>query len=203
MRRRLLPVLTALAAVASAGGSGVAATGPGFPSGVAAGEVRATSALLWTRAPAPGPLRVEVARSGSFAGALVRRSRARVADLTVTVPVRAHLVGELRTQTLEPPAPAGTGVWEVVTGPVATNTYGREIERFLGAPGSAAFVTALFFTPPPPRGLGLACANVDQPGYAQVVVTARTLTVTPRAAAGRRVVGASGRPCAPLVLRAR
>ena len=122
--------------------------------------------------------------------------------VVLTTDAHAHLVGELRTRTLEPPAPVGTGVWEVVTGPVATNTYGREIERFLGAPGSAALVTALFFTPPPPRGLGLACVNVDQPGYAQVTVTARTLTVTPKTAAGRRVVGASGRPCAPLVLRA-
>jgi predicted nicotinamide N-methyase len=45
--------------------------------------------------------------------------------------------------------------------------------------------------------------NVDQYGYAQVVVTARTLTVMPKTAAGRRVLDASGRPCAPLVVRAR
>jgi phosphodiesterase/alkaline phosphatase D-like protein len=122
--------------------------------------------------------------------------------VVLTTDTHAHLIGELRTRTLEPEGPAGTGVWEVVTGPVATNTYGREIERYLGAPGSSAFVTALFLKPPPPRGLGLPCVNVDRYGYAQVVVTARTLTVTPKDAAGRRVLDASGRACAPLVVRA-
>jgi alkaline phosphatase D len=122
--------------------------------------------------------------------------------VVLTTDSHAHMVGELRTGTLTA-APAGTGVWEVVTGPVATNTYGREIDGYLGARGTAGFVTALFFKPPPPRGLGLECVNVDQYGYAQVVVTARTLTVTPKTAAGRRVLDASGRPCAPLVVRAR
>jgi alkaline phosphatase D len=122
--------------------------------------------------------------------------------VVLTTDSHAHMVGELRTGTLSP-APASTGIWEVVTGPVATNTYGREIDRYLGARGTAGFVTALFFKPPPPRGLGLECVNVDQYGYAQVVVTSRALTVTPRTAAGGRVVDASGRPCAPLVLRAR
>jgi alkaline phosphatase D len=121
--------------------------------------------------------------------------------VVLTTDAHAHMVGELRTGTLSA-APLSTGIWEVVTGPVATNTYGREIDGFLGARGTAGFVTALFFKPPPPRGLGLPCVNVDQYGYAEVVVRARTLTVTPKTAAGRRVVDAGGRPCAPLVVRA-
>ena len=123
--------------------------------------------------------------------------------VVLTTDSHAHLIGEIRTQTLEGPEPVGTGIWEVVTGPVATNTYSREIDGFLGAPGSGGFVTGLFFKPPPPRGLGLLCAQTDAYGYAQVVATARTLTVTPKTAAGKRVTELGGAPCGPLVLRAR
>jgi alkaline phosphatase D len=92
--------------------------------------------------------------------------------VVLTTDTHAHLIGEIRRSTLEPPAPVGTGIWEVVTGPVATNTYGKEIDAFLGSPGAGALVTGLFFKPAPPSGLGLRCAATDQYGYAQVEVTA-------------------------------
>lgn len=123
--------------------------------------------------------------------------------VVLTTDTHAHLIGEIRTSTLEGPEPVGTGVWEVVTGPVATNTYAKEIDGFLGAPGAGSLVNALFFKPPPPRGLGLACAATDQFGYAEVVVTAATLTVTPKTPAGTLVPEPTGQRCAPLVLRAR
>ena len=123
--------------------------------------------------------------------------------VVLTTDTHAHLIGELRTQTLEGPAPVGTGVWEVVTGPVATNTYAREIDTFLGGPGAGDLITSLFFKPAPPRGLGLACAATDVYGYAQVTVTATTLTVRPKAASGGPVREKTGATCAPLVLRAR
>jgi phosphodiesterase/alkaline phosphatase D-like protein len=123
--------------------------------------------------------------------------------VVLTTDTHAHLIGEIRTQTLEPGGPVGTGIWEVVTGPVATNTYGKEVDEFLGAPGTAVFVGGLFLKPPPPRGLGLACAALDTYGYAEVEVTATALTVTPKDIAGRRVRDVNGTPCAPLVVRAR
>jgi alkaline phosphatase D len=122
--------------------------------------------------------------------------------VVLTTDTHAHLIGEIRTSTLEGPAPVGTGIWEVVTGPVATNTYAKEIDSFLKSPGAGALVTGLFFKPPPPRGLGLACAATDTYGYAQVAVTPTRLTVTPKAAAGGRVLDATGVPCAPLVVPA-
>ena len=85
---------------------------------------------------------------------------------------------------------------------MATNTYAKEIDDFLGSPGAGALVNALFFKPPPPGGIGLACSAVDQYGYAQVSVTATRLTVTPKRASGARVLDATGRPCAPLVVPA-
>jgi alkaline phosphatase D len=121
----------------------------------------------------------------------------------LTTDMHAHVIGEVRTDTFAAGGPSGTGIWEVVTGPVATNTYAKEIDSFLGAPGFGAVVTGAFFKPAPPRGLGLRCAQTDAFGYAQVTVTSTRLTVQPRTASGGVVVDATGAPCAPLVVRAR
>lgn len=123
--------------------------------------------------------------------------------VVLTTDTHAHLIGEVRRRTLEGPTPVGTGIWEVVTGPVATSSYARKLEAFLGIPGAVTFVTGLFFKPEPPRGLGLRCVRTDVNGYAQVVASADTLTVTPKDATGARVTEAGGAPCGPLVLRAR
>jgi phosphodiesterase/alkaline phosphatase D-like protein len=122
--------------------------------------------------------------------------------VVMTTDTHAHLIGEIRTDTFAAGGPVGTGIWEVVTGPVATNTYAKEIDSFLGAPGFGAVVTGAFFKPAPPRGLGLRCAQTDQYGYAHVTVTSATLTVQPRTASGGIVLDASGAPCAPLIVRA-
>ncbi len=122
--------------------------------------------------------------------------------VVLTTDTHAHLIGEVRTQTLEGPQPVGTGIFEVVTGPVATNTYQREIDSFLGAAGTGAFINALFFKPAPPRGLGLTCANTDQFGYSEVSVTATRLTVTPKTDRGVPVKDSTGAACGPLVLTA-
>ena len=122
--------------------------------------------------------------------------------VVLTTDTHAHLVGEIRTETFGPGGPIGTGIWEVVTGPVATNTYANEIDEFLGSPGSGAVVTGALFKPQPPNGLGLRCAQTDTYGYAQVTVTGSTLTVQPKTSGGTTVRDATGVPCAPLVVRA-
>jgi hypothetical protein len=116
--------------------------------------------------------------------------------------MHAHVIGEIRMETFATGGPVGTGIWEAVTGPVATNTYAKEIDSFLGAAGFGAVVTGAFFKPEPPRGLGLRCAQTDAYGYAQVTVTSSRLTVQPRTASGGVVIDATGTPCAPLVVRA-
>jgi alkaline phosphatase D len=120
----------------------------------------------------------------------------------LTTDTHANLIGEVRLQTLEGP-PVGTGIWEVVTGPVATNTYAREIDAAIGVPGTGDFVTALFLKPAPPLGIGMQCAATDVFSYSQVVVSSTRLTVTPKTAAGAPVVEKTGAPCGPLVLVAR
>ena len=121
--------------------------------------------------------------------------------VVLTTDTHAHLIGEIRTQTFGASGPVGTGIFEVIAGPVATNTYAKEIDAFLGSPGSGAVVSGAFFKPQPPAGLGLRCAQTDAYGYAQVTVTGSTLTVQPKTARGGRVIDVNGVPCAPLVVR--
>jgi phosphodiesterase/alkaline phosphatase D-like protein len=120
----------------------------------------------------------------------------------LTTDAHANWIGEVRLQTLEPGGPVGTGIWEVVTGPVATNTYARGVDQVVGSAGAGTTIEALFFKPAPPRGLGLTCSATDVYSYAEVRVTASMLTVTPKDAAGRQVREKLGAPCGPLVLRA-
>ena len=119
----------------------------------------------------------------------------------LTTDTHANLINEVRFRTLG--VARGSGMWEVVTGPVATNTFAKEIDRFLGQPGSGTAIAALFFKPQPPTGLGMRCAAIDTYSYAQVTVTARTLTVAALDATGRPVREATGVACAPLVIAAR
>jgi alkaline phosphatase D len=114
--------------------------------------------------------------------------------------LHGNLVGEVRTQTLEPGGPIGTGILEAVTGPVATNTFAKEVDATLGSAGSGHAVAALFLKPAPPRGIGLRCAAIDVYSYAQVRVTSTALTITPKDQDGRLVREPGGTPCGPFVV---
>src|SRR6188472_199127 len=93
--------------------------------------------------------------------------RARVIDVLrsvrnvvlLTTDMHAYVIGENRTDAFAPGDPVGAGIWEVVSGPVATNTYAKERDSLLGAPGFAAVATGAFFKPEPHRRLGLRCAQ--------------------------------------------
>ena len=121
----------------------------------------------------------------------------------LTTDTHANFVGEVRLQTFEEGGPVGTGFLEVITGPVATNTYAREIDRVVGRPGSAQLLNALFFKPAPPRGIGMRCAATNVYSYAQVRVTRTTLTIVPKDLNGRLVRETGGAACGPIVVRAR
>jgi alkaline phosphatase D len=133
---------------------------------------------------------------------LLRFLQANVRNVVfLTTDTHANLVNEARYRTLGG-TPESSGIWEVVTGPVATNTFAKEIDAFLGSAGAGTAIGALFFKPPPPQGMGMRCAALDVYSYAQVTVTARTLTVALRDGRGRPVQEATGAQCAPLVLTA-
>jgi len=134
---------------------------------------------------------------------LLRFLQANVKNVVfLTTDTHANLVNEVRYRTLGG-APESSGIWEVVTGPVATNTFAKEIDGFLGTPGAGTAIGALFFKPPPPNGMGMRCAALDVYSYAEVTVTSRRLTVSLRDARGNPVQEATGTACAPLVVTAR
>jgi alkaline phosphatase D len=120
----------------------------------------------------------------------------------LTTDAHANLINEIRYQTLGGPV-VGSGMWEAVTGPVATNTFAKEIDNYLHSSAASAFIGSLFFKPPPPQGMGMSCAALDVYSYVEVTVTSKTLTVAPKDTQGRPVRDQSGAACAPLVVQAR
>jgi alkaline phosphatase D len=121
----------------------------------------------------------------------------------LTTDTHANFVNEVRLSTFGAGGPVGTGIWEVVTGPVATNTQNKEVDDTLGRPGMGSAITALFYKPAPPRGVGMACASADVYSYAEVKVTGTRLTVTPKDMAGKLVREETGGACGPFTFRAR
>jgi alkaline phosphatase D len=134
---------------------------------------------------------------------LLRFLQANVKNVVfLTTDTHANLINEIRYETLGA-NPESSGMWEVVTGPVATNTFAKEIDSTLGLAGAGTAIGALFFKPVPPQGVGMRCAALDVYSYAEVIVTARKVVIAPRDAAGKPVREATGVACAPLVLTAR
>ena len=123
--------------------------------------------------------------------------------VVLTTDTHANLVGDVRVQTFAPTGPVPSGITEVITGPVATNTYAKEVDEVLGRPGIGELVGAVFFKPQPPVGLGLSCVSLDTYSYAEVTVAASRLTVRLKDLRGRPVRDILGAPCAPVVVAAR
>ncbi|HEU5280095.1 MAG TPA: alkaline phosphatase D family protein [Gaiellaceae bacterium] len=121
----------------------------------------------------------------------------------LTTDTHANFVNDVRFQTLESGGPADSGITEVVTGPVATRTFAREIDNTLGTTGAGILISGLFFKPPAPRGVGMSCVSPDVYSYAEVSVTETTLTVTPKDSQGRIVTDITGQPCTPVVIQSR
>jgi alkaline phosphatase D len=123
--------------------------------------------------------------------------------VVLTTDTHADLVGDVHVKTFEPGGPQPSGVTEVVTGPVATNTFAKEIDAALGAKGTGNLLGAVFFKPQPPTGLGLRCVALDTYSYAEVTVTSSRLTIRLKGMNGQPVRDVLGAPCAPVVIRAR
>ena len=123
--------------------------------------------------------------------------------VVLTTDTHANLVGDVRLQTFAPSGPVPSGITEVITGPVATNTYAKEVDEVLGRPGIGELVGAVFFKPQPPVGLGLTCVSLDTYSYAEVTVAASRLTVRLKDLRGKPVRDILGAPCAPVVVAAR
>jgi alkaline phosphatase D len=114
----------------------------------------------------------------------------------LTTDFHANLVNHVRLATFpEEGGPIDTGIFDIVTGPVALKTMAVDTD-LKTRPGVSEILRALFRAPPP-NGLGMSCAALDVYSYAQVDVTARRLSVTLKDAQGRRVKETpSGPSCA-------
>jgi phosphodiesterase/alkaline phosphatase D-like protein len=124
----------------------------------------------------------------------------------LTTDTHGNLYNDARLSTFpEEGGPVDSGMNEMVTGPVATMTFAKEIDGATGKPGSGDLVTNLFFKQPPPNGPGMVCAATDVFSYTQVKVTSTAVTLTPKDLNGKPVTEKSdGNPrCGPFTIPAK
>ena len=114
--------------------------------------------------------------------------------------VHANWVNEARMQTFEEGGVQGSGIIEATTGPVATFTQAKEVDRITGREGSGQLIARAFWKPPPPDGVGMACSANDSYSYGQVTVTATKLTIRLLDLNGKPVIDANGSPCATITI---
>jgi phosphodiesterase/alkaline phosphatase D-like protein len=122
----------------------------------------------------------------------------------LTTDTHANMYNDARLSTFqEEGGTVNSGINEMVTGPVATMTFAKEINGAAGDPRAGDFVTAGFFKPPPPDGVGMQCASIDVYSYTEVKVTSTAVTLTPKDIAGKPVKEKSGAPCGPFTIAAK
>jgi phosphodiesterase/alkaline phosphatase D-like protein len=121
----------------------------------------------------------------------------------LTTDHHANLVNTVKYTTLEDQGVQDSGIFDFATGPAATMTYAKEIDSAVGQPGSGDLVRGAFLKPPPPGGIGMACAAIDVYSYAQVDVSATQFRITFKDLNGKPVTEPGGTPCGPFTLPAR
>ena len=99
-----------------------------------------------------------------------------------------------------PASPTDTPYDDFIIGPVATKPFWEEIDDTTGKPGSGELLSQVFFHPPPPQGVGMACSQGGQQSYAEVTVKRGSLTVEYKKSDGSPVMDINGSPCGPYVL---
>jgi phosphodiesterase/alkaline phosphatase D-like protein len=124
----------------------------------------------------------------------------------LTTDTHANLYNDARFSTF--PEEGGTvdsGINEMVTGPVATMTFTKEINNAAGRNDAGDLVTAAFLKQPPPNGPGMQCASTDVYSYTEVKVTSKAVTLTPKDLNGKPVTEkGSGNPrCGPFTIPAK
>jgi alkaline phosphatase D len=95
----------------------------------------------------------------------------------MTTDVHANMVNDARFNTLGGAGVQDSGILDVTTGPIATETYSGEINGTVGNDAAGGLVQSLFFKPQPPAGVGMQCAATNQFSYAEATVSAKQLTI--------------------------
>ncbi len=98
-------------------------------------------------------------------------------------------------------APIDTPYNDYVIGPVATKPFSQEIDDTTGTPGSGAAVSAAFFKPAPPSGMGMFCAQGNANSYAEVTVASGQLKIAYKDENGNTLKDTNGTDdCGPYTL---
>jgi phosphodiesterase/alkaline phosphatase D-like protein len=133
----------------------------------------------------------------------------------LTTDHHGNLVNEVQTNTLQENGTPTThyGILDIATGPVATQTFRKEINSATGQDAdtgsNGGLVDAAFFEPAPPGGLGMdpavnknSCSSIDVYSYGQVSASPTQLTVTLKDINGQPVKNENGAKaqCGPYVL---
>ncbi len=128
----------------------------------------------------------------------------------LTTDVHAGLANVVRERTLSgdvapsnapATAPVNTPYQDFVIGPVGTTPFWEEIDEVTGTDGSGQLISNAFFKPPPPNGMGMACAQGGENSYAEVVVTRDKLRVFYKDEDGNTLLDSDGStPCGPYTL---
>jgi phosphodiesterase/alkaline phosphatase D-like protein len=141
---------------------------------------------------------------------LLRFLQANVKNVVfLTTDTHGNLYNDARLSTF--PEEGGTvnsGITEMVTGPVATMTFAKEIDGTVGRQGAGDLITSAFFKQPPPNGPGMQCAATDVYSYTEVKVTSSAVTLTPKDLNGQPVheKGSGSQPgpaCGPFTIQAK
>jgi phosphodiesterase/alkaline phosphatase D-like protein len=124
----------------------------------------------------------------------------------LTTDTHANMYNDARFTTM--PEEGGTvdsGINEMVTGPVATMTFAKEIDGAAARQGAGDLITAGFLKQPPPNGPGMVCASTDVFSYTEVKITSKALTLTPKDLNGKPVTekGTDNPPCGPFTIPAK
>jgi phosphodiesterase/alkaline phosphatase D-like protein len=140
--------------------------------------------------------------------ALMDYLRANVRNvLFLTTDQHSVLVNTVKFSTLgENGPPLDTGIFDFVTGPVATRNQNSEISLALNNPSGGDLVTSVVFKGQPPTGVAMKCAATTVFSYNEVSVSRRRLTVTPKDIDGKLVHEAArdgGGACGPFTLTAK
>src|SRR3954462_8529139 len=124
----------------------------------------------------------------------------------LTTDTHANLYNDARLATFpEEGGPTDSGIKEMVTGPVATMTFAKEIDGAAGRQGAGDLITSAFLKQPPPNGPGMLCAATDVFSYTEVKVTSKAVTLTPKDLNGKPVTEkGDGNPrCGPFTIPAK
>jgi hypothetical protein len=123
----------------------------------------------------------------------------------MTTDFHTNWVNDARIKTWpEDGGPVPSGVKEFISGGVADDLFGNEIDGVSGRPNTWPLVDSAYLLKQPPDGPGMECSNMITYGYAQVEASAKSLKVVLKDNKGKQMKNASdGKPCGPWTLSAK